>query len=72
MTAVPYDDVVAAAAVPGLRSAAATAQASRRPHQLPAGAGSDPLFDAATRLLSIPLRQVYALLWRVGLIEVTA
>ena len=72
MTAVPFDDVVGAPAVPGLRSAAAPTQAYRRLHQPPAGTGSDPLFDAATRLLSIPLRQVYALLWRVGLIEVTA
>lgn len=36
------------------------------------GAGGDPVLDAATRLLNIPLRQVYAALWRVGLIEVTA
>lgn len=36
------------------------------------GAGSDPLVDATARLLSIPLRQVYAVLWRVGLIEVRA
>ena len=39
----------------------------RRPHI----GGGDPLVDAATRLLSIPLHQVYAVLWRVGLIEVT-
>ena len=32
--------------------------------------GGDPLADAAARLLSIPVRQVYALLWRLGLIEV--
>jgi hypothetical protein len=34
--------------------------------------GSDPLVDTFARLLSIPLRQVYAVLWRVGLIEVSA
>ena len=28
------------------------------------------MVDAATRLLSIPLRHMYAALWRVGLIEV--
>jgi hypothetical protein len=42
------------------------------PRRTPVGAPSDPLADAAARLLSIPLRQVYALLWRVGLIEVLA
>jgi hypothetical protein len=36
----------------------------------PIGVGGDPLSDAATRLLSIPVRHVYALLLRVGLIEV--
>jgi hypothetical protein len=30
------------------------------------------MVDAAARLLSIPLRELYAVLWRVGLIEVTA
>jgi hypothetical protein len=35
-------------------------------------AGNDPLVDTFARLLSIPLRQVYAVLWRVGLIEVSA
>ncbi|MBW0012932.1 Rv1535 family protein [Mycobacterium sp.] len=57
MTAVRHDDV-------------ATPPPAPRPR--PIGAGGDPLSDAAARLLSIPLRQVYALLWRVGLIEVTA
>jgi hypothetical protein len=30
----------------------------------------DPMVDASTRLLSIPVRHVYAALWRMGLIEV--
>lgn len=30
----------------------------------------DPLIDATTRLLSVPVRQAYALLWRVGLLVV--
>ncbi len=34
--------------------------------------GGDPLVDGATRLLSIPLRHVYAALWRVGVLEVQA
>ena len=32
----------------------------------------DPLVDGAARLLSIPLRHVYAALWRVGVLEVRA
>jgi hypothetical protein len=70
MTAVLYDDVVTTP--PGLRPTFAPApkQASKRLHRPPIGAGSDPLVDATARLLSIPLRQVYAVLWRVGLIEV--
>jgi hypothetical protein len=71
MTAVPYDDVVTAPPAPR-PTLPAPKQASKRLHQPPIGAGGDPLVDAAARLLSIPLRQVYALLWRVGLIEVTA
>lgn len=58
MTAVVLDDLVAPPA----------ARVSRPP----IGAGGDPLVDAATRLLSIPLRELYAVLWRVGLVEVTA
>ena len=34
--------------------------------------GGDPLVDGAARLLSIPLRHVYAALWRVGVLEVQA
>jgi hypothetical protein len=61
MTAVLYDDVVATPAVPKL--------APKRLPQPPIG-GGDPLVDATARLLGIPLRQVYAVLWRLGLIEV--
>ena len=60
MTAVLDDDVVASPSPPK--------QASR-PLARPIG-GGDPLVDAAVRLLSVPLRQVYAVLWRLGLIEV--
>jgi hypothetical protein len=38
----------------------------------PFGAGGDPLVDGAARLLSVPLRHVYAALWRVGVLEVRA
>jgi hypothetical protein len=34
------------------------------------GAGSDPLLDGTARLLSIPVRHMYAALWRVGVLEV--
>lgn len=61
MTAVLDDDVVTTPPVPK--------QASRRLAR-PSIGGGDPMVDAAARLLSIPLRQVYAVLWRLGLIEV--
>ena len=72
MTAVLYDDVVTTPPAPRLTLTPAPKQASKRFHRPPMGAGSDPLVDATARLLSIPLRQVYAVLWRVGLIEVRA
>ncbi|HKI43608.1 MAG: Rv1535 family protein [Mycobacterium sp.] len=65
MTALLHDDVVPTLPAP----APAPTQAKRLRHR---DAGGDPLADAAARLLSIPLRHVYAVLWRVGLIEVTA
>lgn len=34
--------------------------------------GGDPLVAGAARLLSVPVRHVYAALWRVGLLEVQA
>jgi hypothetical protein len=71
MTAVLYDDVVTVATPPAPRLTLAPApkQTSKRPNHPPIDAG-DPLVDATTRLLSIPLRHAYAVLWRVGLIEV--
>ena len=63
MTALLHDDVV-----PRLPAPAPAPKQARRAHR-PSG---DPLADAAAHLLSIPLRHVYAVLWRVGLIEVTA
>jgi hypothetical protein len=36
------------------------------------GPGGDLLVHGAARLLSIPLRHVYAALWRVGVLEVQA
>jgi hypothetical protein len=43
---------------------------SKRPEpQLVVG---DPLVTGAARLLCVPLRQLYAALWRVGVLEVGA
>lgn len=67
MTAVLFDEVVIAAAAPRPTVAPAPKRAPRPPV-----AGGDPMVDAASRLLSIPLRHLYAALWRVGVIEVTA
>jgi hypothetical protein len=77
MTAVLYDDVLYVDSVttppaPTLTLKPAPKRAPGRGRQSPIGVGGDPLVDAATRLLSIPLRQVYAVLWRVGVIEVVA
>ena len=72
MTAVLLDDLdVVTITPPGLRLTLAPApkQAAKQVHRAPITAG-DPMVDAATRLLSIPLRHVYAALWRIGLIEV--
>jgi hypothetical protein len=72
MTAVLYDDVLPTAPAARLALAPAPKQPPKRLHRPPIGAGSDPMVDVAARLLSIPLRQVYAVLWRVGVIEVRA
>lgn len=66
MTAVLFDEGVSAAA-----PQPTVAAAPRRTPRPPVG-GGDPMLDAASRLLSIPLRHLYAALWRVGVLEVTA
>jgi hypothetical protein len=63
MTAVLHEDVATTAPAPRPRGA---------PRQSPVGFGGDSMVDAAASLLSIPLRELYAVLWRLGLIEVTA
>jgi hypothetical protein len=71
MTAVLLDDIdVATDIQPATRLALAPARATKRVRRAPIDTGGDPMVDAATRLLSIPLRHMYAALWRVGLIEV--
>jgi hypothetical protein len=78
MTAVLSDDVVTETAVPRLGTVparkptvvqTATQSSGRRDDQL---IGGDPLVAGAARLLSFPVRQLYAALWRIGLLEVVA
>jgi hypothetical protein len=61
MTAVRYDDVVPASMAPAPR---------RTPEARPQASATNPLMDMTTQLLSVPLRQLYAALWRMGFIEV--
>jgi hypothetical protein len=78
MTAFLHDDLlVAATPAPRLQIVAdptpvavATPKTSKRPDARLAGA--DPLVEGAARLLCVPLRQLYAALWRAGVIEVGA
>ncbi|HUH71707.1 MAG TPA: Rv1535 family protein [Mycobacterium sp.] len=80
MTVALYDEVVMVAPVRKLtvvRDAAtipapAPKKVTRRVYNQPFGTSGDPLVDGAARLLSIPVRHVYAALWRVGLLEVQA
>jgi hypothetical protein len=76
MTAVLLDDVnvmtttvPAPTPAPWLTLAPEQQQARKRVRRSPIASG-DPMVDATARLLSIPLRHVYAALWRMGLIEV--
>jgi hypothetical protein len=79
MTAFLQDDVVVVAATPAPRLrvvadptpvAVPMPKAFNRPDaQL---AVADPLVAGAARLLCVPLRQLYAALWRAGVIEVGA
>jgi hypothetical protein len=78
MTAVLYDEVVTAAPARTLRvvrdvdTIQAPAPTRTRRVDSKSFGGGDPLVDGAARLLSIPLRHVYAALWRVGVLEVHA
>jgi hypothetical protein len=80
MTAVLYDEVMTAAPARKLtvvRDAATTAapaprKVTRRVDTHAFCVGGDPLVDGAARLLTIPLRHMYAALWRVGVLEVQA
>jgi hypothetical protein len=51
---------------------AATKKMTKRLDVQPFGVGGDPLADGAAWLLRGPVHQLYAALWRVGLLEVLA
>jgi hypothetical protein len=81
MTAVLYDEVVTATPARRLRAVPAPTpmrvpapkRTSKRPlDQLDQLIGGDPLVVGAARLLCVPLRQLYAALWRAGVLEVGA
>ena len=81
MTAVLYDEVVTATPARRLRAVPAPTptavpapkRTSKRPQDhLAQLIGGDPLVVGAARLLCIPLRQLYAALWRAGVLEVGA
>ena len=81
MTAVVYEEVVTATPARRLRVVPAPTpmpvpapkRTSKRPlDQLDQLIGGDPLVVGAARLLCVPLRQLYAALWRAGVLEVGA
>ncbi len=81
MTVALYDEVVTPAPVRALTvvrdvtpaRALPQAPAPKKTRQAPVfGVGGDPLVHGAARLLAIPVRHVYAALWRVGVLEVQA
>lgn len=69
MTAVLYDEVVPNDPASKLTLAATPTKAPKRLRR-PVEPPGDPLIDASVHLLSIPLRHLYAVLWRAGVIEV--
>ena len=75
MTVALYDEVVTVAPARKLTvvrdvtpvQAPAPKKPTRQPDLPIFGIGGDPLVNGAARLLSIPVRHVYAALWRVGM-----
>lgn len=65
MTAVRYDDVAPVPWPPAPRQAV-------KPRRQPSMGSGNALMDMTTHLLTATLRQLYAALWRAGVIEVTA
>ena len=81
MTVALYDEVVTVAPVRKLRvvrdettivpPAPKVARRGQDVQDQPFGVG-DPLVNGAARLLTVPLRHLYAALWRAGVLEVEA
>jgi len=78
MTAFLYDEVVTVAPARKLTvvrdvtpAPAPAPKKATRQRDLPLF-GGDPLVHGAARLLTVPVRHVYAALWRVGVLEVQA
>ncbi|WP_293001958.1 Rv1535 family protein [Mycobacterium sp.] len=71
MTAALYDEVTTATSAPQLRVVADPMPAPKTAKR-PGPTSGDPLVEGAARLLCVPLRQLYAALWRAGVIEVGA
>jgi hypothetical protein len=69
MVAIAYTDISTPAPAP-VHTVNQPTQAAKKQNRRPAGAMSDPVVDVTTRLLSVPLHQAYALLWRAGLLSV--
>ncbi|HEU0191475.1 MAG TPA: Rv1535 family protein [Mycobacterium sp.] len=71
MVAIAYTDITAPAqparTAPRAVPAAHASKGSQRRRNHTTG---DPVVDMTTRLLSAPLHQMYALLWRAGLLVV--
>lgn len=65
MTAVRYDDAVPAPSTPAPRHATG-------PRRQPSAGSGNALMDMTTHVLTATLHQLYAALWRAGVIEVTA
>jgi hypothetical protein len=80
MTAALYDEVVTVAPARRLTvvrdltpiQAPAPKKVTRQLDSQLFSIGGDPLVDGAARLLTVPVRHVYAALWRVGILEVRA
>lgn len=73
MTVALYDEVATVAPARTLKVVrdTDTARAPKKVVRQPVFAG-DPLVEGATRLLSIPLRHLYAALLRAGVLEIQA
>ncbi|MBW0017758.1 MAG: hypothetical protein JO236_09475 [Mycobacterium sp.] len=72
MSVALYDEVVTVGPARTLRVVRDETPAPRKVVDSRPIVVSDPLVDGAARLLSVPVRHVYAALWRVGLLEVRA